>query len=177
MKICFLLGGLTGNGGIGRVTSVLTNKLVNKYDVDVFVVSYADTHKPQLYELDSRIHTHMLFNNPISMKKAVLCNIVGKLKKYLNENKIDVLIACGSLFFPVAVRACRRIATKCVCWDHTAPHVTTDHAFQAWSRKYGAKHSDINALITLSAKRFYDENFCDSQKNILIYGGNHQKKV
>ena len=169
MRVCFFLGGLTGNGGIGRVTSILANTLAEKPDLDIFVLSYADTHKPALYKLDSRIHTHTLFSNPLSMKKAVFCNVIGKLRKYLKDNDIDVVLACGSLYFPVSVKACKRISTKCICWDHTAPQVTTDHAFQAWSRKYGAKHSDINALLTKRAKEFYDTNFGNPEKNLIMY--------
>lgn len=169
MRICFFLGGLTGNGGIGRVTSVLANTLVEKPDIEVFVLSYADTHKPQLYQLDERIRTHMLFPNSLSMTKAVLKNIVGKLRNYLQENRIDIVLACGSLYFPVTVSACKGIATKCICWDHTAPQVTTDHAFQAWSRKFGAKHSDINAVLTKRAKEYYDANFGRADRNRLMY--------
>ena len=110
MRICFFLGELTGNGGIGRVTSVLANTLVEKPDIEVFVLSYANTHKPPLYQLDARIHTHMLFSNPLSMKKAVLQNIVGKLRRYLKENGIDVVLACGCLYFPATAQACKGIA-------------------------------------------------------------------
>ena len=115
MRVCFFLGGLTGNGGIERVTSVLANNLVNQPDLEIYILSYADTHKPRLYQLDERIRTHMLFPNPISMKKAVLHNIVGKLRKYLKDNHIDVVLACGSLYFPVTVQACKGIASKCIC--------------------------------------------------------------
>jgi len=169
MRVCFFLGGLTGAGGIGRVTSVLANALVLKPDVEVYVLSFADTHKPVLYELDKNIHTYTLFPSPISMKKAFLYNVTGKLKKYLKDNKIDVLVACGSLYFPAVVMACKHIRTKAICWDHTAPHITTDHAFQAWSRKYGAKHSDLNAVITKSAKLYYDEKYGNSDKNVVMY--------
>ena len=169
MRICFFLGGLTGNGGIGRATSVLANSLVNQPDLEIFILSYADTHKPRLYQLDERIRTHILFPNPISMKNAVLHNIVGKLKKYLVDNRIDVILACGSLYFPATVQACKGIAAKCICWDHTAPRVNTDHAFQAWSRKYGAKHSDINAVLTKRAKEYYDANFGRADRNRLMY--------
>ena len=169
MRICFFLGGLTGNGGIGRVTSVLANNLVNQPDLEIFVLSYADTHKPLLYQLDERIRTYMLFPEPLSMKKAVLQNIAGKLRSYLKDNSIDIVLACGSLFFPATVQACKGLATKCICWDHTGPQVTTDHAFQAWSRKYGAKHADINAVLTKRAKEYYDAHFGRADRNRLMY--------
>ncbi len=169
MRICFFLGGLSGNGGIGRVTSILANTMVNNKDLDIFVLSYADTHKSQLYQLDNRVQMETLFPDPLSMKSAVLHNIVGKLKKYFIKNDIDVVLACGSLYFPATVCACKHIKTKCICWDHTGPAVTTDHAFQAWSRKYGAHHSDINAVLTKRAKDYYDKYFGNAKKNIVMY--------
>lgn len=169
MRVCFFLGGLTGNGGIGRVTSILSNTMVKNPTIKIYVLSYADTHKPLLYQIDQRIKTYSLFSNPLSMKSAVFHNIVGKLRKYIKDNKIDILVACGSLYFPVAVCACKGIITKCICWDHTGPQVTTDHAFQAWSRKFGAKYSDVNVLLTKRAKQYYDEKWSCTQKNIIIY--------
>lgn len=169
MKVCFFLGGLTGNGGIGRVTSVTANALAASKKVDVAVLSFADTKKPPLYRLDPAVSHSFLFPSSLSMKKAFLKNIVGKLASFLKSNEIDVLIACGSLYFPPAVLACKKARKKCICWEHTAPVVTTDHAFQAWSRKFGAKKSNANVLLTKATKRYYDTHFCSNQKNFVIY--------
>ncbi len=46
MKICFMLGGFYQNGGIGRVTSVLVNHLVDVEDMDITTLSYVQQNLP-----------------------------------------------------------------------------------------------------------------------------------
>ena len=169
MKVCFLLGNFTSNGGIGRVTSILVNEMVKNQDVEICTLSYARSNKPPLYVLDEAIQTDDLFPSPISMRKAFFKNAVGRLANYIHRNGIDILVACGSLYFPMAVSAARRTKIKCICWDHTGPTVTTDHAFQAFSRKFGAKRSDVNVVLTKAAKSYYDAHLREPSKNIVMY--------
>ena len=169
MKVCFLLGNFTSNGGIGRVTSILVNEMVKRRDMEIYTLAYARSNKPPLYVLDEAVHTDGLFPSSISMRKAFFKNAVGRLVNYIRRNGIEILVACGSLYFPMAVFAARRAKIKCVCWDHTGPTVTTDHAFQAFSRKIGAKRSDVNAVLTKAAKTYYDMHLRESSKNIVMY--------
>ena len=87
MKVCFFLGGLTGNGGIGRVTSILANALARTDQLDVVVLSYADSHKSPLYELDSSVTQAFLLPKLTSMSKAILAGAVGKLSRFLKANQ------------------------------------------------------------------------------------------
>lgn len=170
MKICFLIGGFAGNGGIGRVTSILANGLVKKTDVDIHALIYSKSVAPDLYDLDSKIKKAYLFNELVTMKRAFLKNIIGKVRKYLKENHIDVIIACGTMFYPVAVMAAKGLKTKSICWEHTGPYVKTDHFLQMESRKYGAKHSDTNVLLTQATQSIYSKEFRkDPSKNVIIH--------
>ena len=169
MKVCFLLGNFTSNGGIGRVTSILVNEMVKHQDLEIYTLAYAHSNKPPLYVLDEDVHKDDLFSSPIGMRKAFLKNAVGRLANYIRQNGIEILVACGSLYFPMAVFAARRAKIKCICWDHTGPAVTTDHAFQALSRKIGAKRSDINIVLTKAAKSYYDAKLREPSKNVVMY--------
>ena len=44
MNICFFIGGLIGNGGIGRVTSLIVNNL-NNTNINSYVLAYGDNGK------------------------------------------------------------------------------------------------------------------------------------
>ena len=177
MRICFFLGGFIGAGGIGRVTSVLSNALAKNEDHEIYTLSYSLPQKPAVYQLDENVRQDFLLPTAVGMKNAILQGAVGKLVQYLKQNKIEVLIACGSLFYPLAIMACKQTRTKCICWEHTAPHVVTDHAFQMQSRIFGARRSAANVLITRAAKEEYDSKIAKKGKNLTIYNPIDEKAV
>lgn len=168
MKVCFFLNGFCTNGGIGRVTSVLANCLAEKEEMQVVTLSYFRENLPQLFSLSPKIQQEFFLEHPQSMAKTMLQGGEFKLRAFLKKNKIDVLVACGSLYFPVSVRACKWTNTKCVCWEHTNPNVASDYKFQKAARKYGACHSDCNVVLTKSAVQAYSEMF-HTKNTVQIY--------
>ena len=78
MKICFLLGGFQGNGGIGRVTSILVNQLCQDNDLEIHTISYLQDQRPMLYDIEPAVHTHVLYIAPCSMTKAMIFNYAIK---------------------------------------------------------------------------------------------------
>lgn len=155
-RICFLLISFQSNGGIGRSTSILANHLCNEDDLEVHTISYCETSKNRLYEIDSRVHEHLLFDEETSMTKALLLkNATRKVKKILIENQIDILISCGTINYPLGILAVMGTAVKCVCVEHTSPEVQSDHKFQALCRKIAVKKTDMMVTITDSAKEYY----------------------
>lgn len=159
MNICFLLGNLTTNGGIGRVASMLANHLSAQPDVRCRILSYSRTNKPLLYPVEPQITLDDLLPERVTMTQCMLQGGVRKLRRYLEENAVDVLIACGALFFPIASMAARGTDTRCVCWEHTAPEMNHDHRGQALARGFGIKHSDLNVVLTKRAQTVYREKF------------------
>lgn len=159
MRICFLLGGFYQNGGIGRVTSVLANRLSLESDVEVFTLCYFNPHKPNIYQLETAVHEEFFLESYQSMAKLLFSGGEKKLRKYLFDNKVDVLIACGALFFPISTRACKGLKTKCICWEHSDPEGNNDHRGQNIARKYGIKRSDLNIVLTKRALRVYQEKY------------------
>ena len=159
MKVCFFLGGFYQNGGIGRVTSILINKLSENEHIEISALCYFDAHKPNLYPLSSRIRQSFLLPQYKSMSKFLLTGGVRKLRKFLIDNSIDIVVACGALFYPLAVRACRTIRTKCICWEHSDPEGNNDHKGQRFARKYGISHSDMNVVLTKRALKVYCDKY------------------
>lgn len=159
MNICFLLGGFTENGGIGRVTSILANSLCNNENYTIHTLSYFNNKKENLYYLEGKICKSYLFTEPINMTKGILRGGIFKLRRYLTENHIDVLIACGALYYPISVLGCKGLNTKCICWEHSNVQNSKDHSFQLLSRRLGAKKADLVVTLTKHDKKSYIDKY------------------
>lgn len=170
-RICFLTEYFS-RGGIGRVTSVLMNALAQEKWCEVYSLTYAKENKDNIssYSIIGTINRSYLLDKHVTMKKAILQeHIISKLKAYLKENCIDVLVACGDLFFPIAVFS-RSRNCKVVCWDHTNPLVNSDQKFQRISRIIGFAFSNANVVLTKSAlKIINDKRLSQKKKNYQIY--------
>lgn len=156
LNVCFLLGGFQGNGGIGRVTSILVNELCRDSGFSLSTISYCQSQDSKLYDISGEIRQWTLFNSPVSMTKALLNKrIISKVENILQINNIDILVACGALYYPLAIFACDKIKTKCICWEHTNPAICTDHRFQSFCRKFAVKKCDKIVVITKAAEQYY----------------------
>lgn len=168
MNICFMLGGFHQNGGIGRVTSMLANRLADFDEFNITTLSYVNTKLPNLYEVSDKIYQEFFLSRYQSMGKLMLTGGEKKLRNFLVKHDIDVLIACGALFYPICVRASKKIKTKCICWEHSNPEGNSDHRGQNGARKYGIKRSDLNVVLTKSALAVYKDNY-HANRTMQIY--------
>lgn len=190
-RVCFLLGGFQGNGGIGRVTSILVNQLCHEDNLEIHTISYLQDQRTMLYDIAPEVHFHALFHVPCSMTKAILIyHAVQKVRDILKENEIDLLVACGALYYPLGIMASKGIETKCICWEHTNPATSSDYKFQNLCRKYAARKSDYMVVLTKSAEEYYRKHFPKCKRKITqIYNpisenasrsaqyNNHSKKI
>ena len=159
MNICFMLGGLHQNGGIGRVTAMLANALSLDSNYQISILCYYNSQMPNIYDVSSRIKQDYFLNSYTSMTHQILFGGIGKLRKYLKQNDIDVLIACGALYYPISVIACNKIKTKCICWEHSNPEGNSDHRGQYWARLFGIKRSDLNVVLTKRALDIFKSQY------------------
>lgn len=72
MKVCFFLGGFYQNGGIGRVTSILANRLAEESNIEVLTLGYFNPHKADIYELSPNIYKSFFMDSYQSMAKLLL---------------------------------------------------------------------------------------------------------
>ena len=71
MNICFFCGGFATNGGIGRVTAIISGELArNGYNV--YLCSFYEVECDSYYVVDNRCHKEELFPSPITMQRALL---------------------------------------------------------------------------------------------------------
>lgn len=168
MKVCFLTVGFSNYGGVGRATAVLASCLAARPDLSVYTLCLWRDPQDNGYALSDAVHKDFLFEEKINIRRALLRGAMRRLRTYLKEKKIDVLVACGTLYYPLAVLACRHLPTRCVLWEHTHPNSRGDHFLQDESRAYGARRSDANVLIAARAKEIYDARF-GKANNLVIH--------
>lgn len=168
MKICFFHSGFTLHGGIERVLSIIIRNLSEKKDVDIYCLSLNKSEPLDFYLLPSDLKLDCLFENPINMKSALVRGGIIKLVKYLKANQIDVIIACGVIFFPLACIGGKLAGVKVISWEHTNPASKNAFLFEGSSRSIGARFSDMNVLISEDARTYYENHF-RKKKNTVIY--------
>ncbi len=159
VNICFLCNGFSTNGGIGRVVSILTNELSESGYNILLSVFYERNGTPQ-YKINPKCVKEVLYDVPISMTKAIALNgAVSRLSKQLSDNQIEIIIACGEIFYPLAFLASKKVGIKYICWEHTSPYTKTEFRFQDICRKIGATNSACNVLLTKFALKAYNDRF------------------
>lgn len=166
-KICFLLGGLQGTGGIGRITSELANRLVEK-NLEIVLISYFKDNSPFSYNLNKNVKQYVLFNTRFSMTEAIIKHhAIKKVKEIIKTENIDFVIACGALYFPLAILASSFTKSRCICWEHTNPKTGQDYKFQRLSRFFSSFFAFKIVVLTKSAESFYRKYFPFSKKKVV----------
>lgn len=168
IRVCFLLGGFQGNGGIGRVTSVLVNQLCQDSDFEIHTISYFQDQRPLLYEIKPEVHTHVLYTTHCSMTRAmVFRHAIRKVRTILKREEIDFFVVCGALYYPLAIMACKRTKAKCICWEHTNPAISADYKFQNFCRRYAVGKCAHIVVLTRSAEQYYQQHFSVCKNKII----------
>lgn len=141
------MGDMTKNGGIGRVISILSNHMVDNQNLLVHILSFFNTGKNNFYYISDKITQNYLYDERINMKKAIILGGHLKLRRFLIDNKIDVLIVAGALFFPISILACKPTNIKCICWEHSNLK-NNDVFFKRFCRLFAAYRADWIVVLT-----------------------------
>lgn len=145
MKICFLLGGFF-SGGVGRVVSIIANELSELDNYEIHCVTLRPAEKKEIYYLKPQIRRAYLTEDRRSVKYILLDSGI-KFKKYINSNSIDIIVACGNIFYPIALLG-KKKRVKIICWEHSNVFTTTDNDGQTILRWFASKLS--NYIVTLT---------------------------
>lgn len=167
MKLCFLHGGFSIYGGIERVLSIIAPALEQRNIADVYCISLVKSEPLPMYQLPENLKMDGLFLQKINMRSALLKGGVGKLVAYIKKYEIDVIVACGVIYFPMASMAGKLAGIKVLCWEHTKPGTADMGAIEQIGRFIGAVSSDRNVLISQGARNYYCTHF-RKKNNVII---------
>lgn len=149
MKWIFFSGDITRSGGTEKVATMIANALAaeNKYDV-VFLSLMQQSDKP-FFALNDRIQRYALNTKWIRPGPGYL-KVIPKLRRFLKQQEIDVIVDIDIVLDALALPAARRTGTKVVSWEH----FNCAYEAESWYRwsilKYSVKRSDY--IVTLTAK-------------------------
>lgn len=132
MKICFLIDDYSAVGGIQRITPIICNELKKYHEISV--VSIYNEHQEINKDLYNGQDIKVLINGKKEYVKQCL-KAVSLLRKFLIDNKIELLVACMEMLSPYCYLATKRIKIPFVVWTHT-PTFSYDETFLQKPFKY-----------------------------------------
>lgn len=147
-NICFLVGDISQSGGTERVTTLIASNLVEFSKYEISILSLVKGKKP-FFDLHNNISVHSLYNQKISFKSNFL-GAVWKIRKFIQENKIDTLVVVDSISCIFTVPALIGLNINHICWEHF--HFKNDNGvkYRVWGRKLAARY--CNHIVTLTNK-------------------------
>ena len=146
-KVCFFSGDITRSGGTERVAVQLANALHEEHIYEICVISLTEQQKKMFYPLHPDIKRYQLGEKWIHPGLGYL-PLIGKLRKFLKEMQIDIIIDIDVVLDVLSISAARKLKTKVVSWEH----FTVDYELSVWYRKmilkYSIKRSDYVVVLT-----------------------------
>ena len=146
-KICFFSGDITRSGGTERVAVQLANALQEANTYDICVISLTEQQKEPFYPLHPDIERFRLGEKWLNPGPGYI-PLIGKLRKFLKEKQIDVIIDIDIVLDVLAIPASRRMKTKVVSWEHFTTEFELSVLYRKMILRYSVKRSDYMVVLT-----------------------------
>ncbi|MGQ4691790.1 glycosyltransferase family 4 protein [Aeromonas veronii] len=146
-KICFFIGDINKAGGTERVTSVIASELQRRgYQVHILSLQCGDN---PFFELAEGVTVNQLFTTEGRgiMRFPV---IILMLRRYLQQQNIDVLIDVESMLALYALSAVVGLSVRHICWEHFNYNVDLGKTSRRVARKLAARFA--NDIVTLTER-------------------------
>lgn len=114
-RICFFLGSANLSGGTERVATIIANGLAEAGH-NVSILSLSNGNNP-FFDINPKISIHQIFCNKVSFKINYFIAIY-RLRRFLKNNNIDVLIDVESMLALYAIPAVIGTGIRHICWEH-----------------------------------------------------------
>lgn len=151
-SICFFSGDITRSGGTEKVACQIMNGLVEKFNISVICLT--ESNQEMFYPLSQKIkHIALFEQNPNGFKQYV--SIVRKIRRYLQQNNIDILIDVDTILDMFSVTAVRFTKTKLISWEHFNFYESMGNKLRVPIRKYITRFADCVITLTMEDQ----ENF------------------
>ncbi|MEO9479086.1 MAG: glycosyltransferase [Maribacter dokdonensis] len=165
-NIAFLLSLISDGGGIGRVTSLISNELYKLEHYNIHIISYVKS-ETNFYLWNQNLTYHFLREDQIPMKKGIF-KASKVLRNVITKNKIDILVSCGQIVGPLGVCGSLFKNTKLIYWSHTSFKGASKKQFRMFNEHFTALFSNYLVSLTKADEINYKkETF--AKKVIQIY--------
>lgn len=154
-RICFFIGDLNNSGGTERVSSVIASELLRRgYQIHMLSLQCGD--KP-FFELADGIQVSQLFSTAGRGMLRLPLAIV-KLRRYLQQHQIDILIDVESMLALYALPAVIGLKVRHICWEHFNYNVDLGKTSRRLARKFAARFADDVVTLTERDKQLWLSN-------------------
>ncbi|RKR07184.1 glycosyltransferase involved in cell wall biosynthesis [Maribacter vaceletii] len=166
INILFLLSRITERGGIARVTSIITDQLLNEKDFNIHIASYQKK-EDNGYKWNQNIHFHHLLDSRIKMKYGII-KANKKLRNIIHTNNINIVVSCGQEVGPLGVLATRLNHVKLVYWSHSSFKGKTHSKFKVFNEYFTSLFTNVIVSLTKTDELNY-KNKTFAKKVTQIY--------
>ena len=167
-KLCFFLGDITRSGGTERVASQIANALAGDGAYDVCLLSLVEQNKAPFYPIDPAIPRYSLGERWIKPGPGYL-PLIGKLRTFLREKNIDVVIDVDIVLDVLSLPAARFLGTKVVSWEHFNAEFELSVGYRRWILRYSLPRSDYVVVLTKADRDVYRDRLGRRERIAQIY--------
>ncbi|HIF9423648.1 TPA: glycosyltransferase family 4 protein [Photobacterium damselae] len=155
MRICFFCGNQNLSGGTERVSAMIANELVLNTNNEIFFLSLYEGCEP-FFLLDTKIKVDSIFDEKVSFSKKYLI-VVSRLRKYIKENRIDVVINVESILTLYSIPALWQLSVRNICWEHFNYKIDLGLKSRRIARRLAAFFCDDVVTLTERDREFWLE--------------------
>lgn len=155
-KICFFSGDITRSGGTERVAIQLANELWKDHTYHVSFVSLTEQQENTFYPLNPNMNRYRLGKKWLNPGPGYI-PLIGKLRKLLKEQQIDILIDIDIVLDVLSIPASKGLKTKVVSWEHFTADFELSVPYRKWILKYSVKRSHYVVVLTDGDLKEYQE--------------------
>ncbi|UJH67030.1 glycosyltransferase family 4 protein [Allomuricauda sp. SCSIO 65647] len=119
LTIGFLLGKVDETGGIPRVTSIVSDALVQKGQYEIHLFSFHPSKMDGGFHWNEQLLVHDLLDRPKSMARGLSQALKG-LRHKIDTHALDILVVCGFNMGLLGVLSSQYKKTKLVYWSHSS---------------------------------------------------------
>lgn len=155
-KLCFFSGDITRSGGIEKVSAIIANEFAASEKYEVCFLSLCEQAPEPFFAIDHSIKRYTLGDK--WMKPGIgYLPLISKLKKFLIEHEIDIIIDGDIVLDSLSIQACKRLKTKVISWEHFNCDYELSVFYRRSILKYSVRRSDYIITLTERDKLLYEQ--------------------
>lgn len=172
MRICFLEGDMSRQGGTERMTVLLANALCDRHKVLIISLQFQSNHI--FFDLDDRVEHCMLFP-----AKGKLCIVkqISQIRQILKQKQIDRVINVDTGMGFYGILAAKGIGAKVITWEHANFFNNWNSRLFPYLRKFAARHSHAMVVLTRRDKENFETHISRCRPVHVIHNPVQQHEV
>ncbi len=154
--VCFFSGDITRSGGTERVAVRIANSLAKEGNYRICFASLTEQEPQPFYLIDERIPRRTFSGKWINPGPGYL-KIIPKLRRFLRENRIDLLIDIDIVLDVLSIPAAKGLPVKVISWEHFNYFFEQKRLYRRGILHWSVRRSDYVVTLTQRDKENYGQ--------------------